>query len=42
MGIRDVTISDLRGFGAQDGSIERHAGSEFSEDNFVAKVKWRL
>ncbi|KAI3909195.1 hypothetical protein MKW98_012932 [Papaver atlanticum] len=39
MGIRGVTISDVRGFGAQGGSTERHAGSEFSEDNFVAKVK---
>ncbi|MCL7025187.1 hypothetical protein MKW94_020960 [Papaver nudicaule] len=39
MGIRGVTISDVRGFGAQGGSTERQAGSEFSEDNFVAKVK---
>ncbi|KAL3849640.1 hypothetical protein ACJIZ3_011522 [Penstemon smallii] len=39
MGIRGVTISDVRGFGAQGGSAERQAGSEFSEDNFVAKVK---
>ncbi|XP_031486041.1 nitrogen regulatory protein P-II homolog [Nymphaea colorata] len=39
MGIRGVTISDVRGFGAQGGSTERHAGSEFSEDNFIAKVK---
>ncbi|KAL2935057.1 Nitrogen regulatory protein P-II-like protein [Bienertia sinuspersici] len=39
MGIRGVTVSDVRGFGAQGGSAERHAGSEFSEDKFVAKVK---
>ncbi|MCL7042651.1 hypothetical protein MKW94_025935 [Papaver nudicaule] len=39
MGIGGVTISDVRGFGAQGGSTERQAGSEFSEDNFVAKVK---
>ncbi|OIW17442.1 hypothetical protein TanjilG_22554 [Lupinus angustifolius] len=39
MGIRGVTISDVKGFGAQGGSKERQGGSEFSEDNFVAKVK---
>ncbi|KAK0602536.1 hypothetical protein LWI29_034536 [Acer saccharum] len=39
MGIRGVTVSDVRGFGAQGGSTERHGGSEFSEDKFVAKVK---
>ncbi|OVA16417.1 Nitrogen regulatory protein PII [Macleaya cordata] len=39
MGIRGVTISDVQGFGAQGGSTERQAGSEFSEDKFVAKVK---
>ncbi|OVA13581.1 Nitrogen regulatory protein PII [Macleaya cordata] len=42
MGIRGVTISDVRGFGAQGGSKERHAGSEFSEDMFVAKVKLEI
>lgn len=26
MGIRGVTVSDVRGFGAQGGSTERHAG----------------
>lgn len=39
MGIRGVTVSDVRGFGAQGGVAERHAGSEFSEDKFVSKVK---
>ncbi|CAH9112744.1 unnamed protein product [Cuscuta europaea] len=42
IGIRGVTISDVRGFGAQGGSSERHAGSEFSEDNFLAKVKMEI
>ncbi|XP_052178670.1 nitrogen regulatory protein P-II homolog isoform X2 [Diospyros lotus] len=39
MGIRGVTVSDVRGFGAQGGLTERYAGSEFSEDKFLAKVK---
>ncbi|GLU07216.1 hypothetical protein SLE2022_241810 [Rubroshorea leprosula] len=39
MGIRGVTVSDVRGFGSQGGSTERHGGSEFSEDKFLAKVK---
>lgn len=42
MGIRGVTVSDVRGFGAQGGVAERHAGSEFSEDKFVAKVKMEI
>ncbi|XP_077240465.1 nitrogen regulatory P-II-like protein [Tasmannia lanceolata] len=42
MGIRGVTVSDVRGFGAQGGSKERQAGSEFSEDMFVAKVKMEI
>ncbi|KAL0371575.1 UNVERIFIED_CONTAM: Nitrogen regulatory protein P-II [Sesamum angustifolium] len=42
MGIRGVTVSDVRGFGAQGGSTERHAGSEFSEDKFVVKVKMEI
>ncbi|KAF9621408.1 hypothetical protein IFM89_020930 [Coptis chinensis] len=42
MGIRGVTVSDVRGFGAQGGSTERQAGSEFSEDKFVAKVKMEV
>ncbi|KAJ4968026.1 hypothetical protein NE237_014727 [Protea cynaroides] len=42
MGIRGVTVSDVRGFGAQGGSKERHAGSEFSEDKFVTKVKMEI
>ncbi|KAF5455439.1 hypothetical protein F2P56_025012 [Juglans regia] len=41
-GIRGVTVSDVRGFGAQGGSPERQGGSEFSEDNFVAKVKMEI
>ncbi|KAA0058540.1 hypothetical protein IC582_002229 [Cucumis melo] len=42
MGIRGVTVSDVKGFGSQGGSKERHGGSEFSEDNFVAKVKMEI
>ncbi|XVF22032.1 hypothetical protein REPUB_Repub12eG0139500 [Reevesia pubescens] len=42
MGIRGVTVSDVRGFSAQGGSTERHGGSEFSEDNFVATVKMEI
>ncbi|GAU11321.1 hypothetical protein TSUD_343120 [Trifolium subterraneum] len=42
MGIRGVTISDVKGFGAQGGSKERQGGSEFSEDSFVAKVKMEI
>nr|XP_008348629.2 nitrogen regulatory protein P-II homolog [Malus domestica] len=42
IGIRGVTVSDVRGFGAQGGSTERHGGSEFSEDNFVAKIKMEI
>ncbi|GJN36148.1 hypothetical protein PR202_gb24987 [Eleusine coracana subsp. coracana] len=42
MGIRGVTVSDVRGFGSQGGSTERHAGSEFSEDTFIAKVKLEI
>ncbi|XP_057517798.1 nitrogen regulatory protein P-II homolog [Amaranthus tricolor] len=42
MGIRGVTVSDVRGFGAQGGSAERHAGSEFFEDKFVSKVKMEI
>ena len=30
MGIRGVTISDVRGFGAQGSSTERQAGKSFS------------
>ncbi|KAK9147106.1 hypothetical protein Sjap_007009 [Stephania japonica] len=39
MGIRGVTVSDVRGFGAQGGLAERQDGSEFSDDKFLAKVK---
>ncbi|KAL3701493.1 hypothetical protein R1sor_019515 [Riccia sorocarpa] len=39
MGIRGVTVYDVRGFGAQGGARERYAGSEFTEDSFVQKVK---
>ncbi|KAI4349777.1 hypothetical protein L6164_010333 [Bauhinia variegata] len=42
MGIRGVTVSDVKGFGAQGGSKERHGGSEFSEDKFVSKVKMEI
>nr|GMD32825.1 nitrogen regulatory protein P-II homolog [Ipomoea batatas] len=42
MGIRGVTISDVRGFGSQGGLSERQAGSEFSEDKFLAKVKMEI
>lgn len=39
MGIRGVTVTDVRGFGAQGGSRERQAGSEFTDDNLVSKTK---
>ncbi|KAH8970440.1 hypothetical protein BDL97_02G089100 [Sphagnum fallax] len=39
MGIRGVTVTDVRGFGAQGGSRERQAGSEFCEEAFVVKAK---
>ncbi|KAH1130246.1 hypothetical protein J1N35_001624 [Gossypium stocksii] len=39
MGICGVTVFDVRGFGAQGGSTEKHDGSEFSKDKLVAKVK---
>uniref|UniRef100_A0A0E0KY63 Uncharacterized protein n=1 Tax=Oryza punctata TaxID=4537 RepID=A0A0E0KY63_ORYPU len=42
MGIRGVTVSDVRGFGAQGGSTERHEGSEFAEDTFIDKVKMEI
>ncbi|MED6168584.1 Beta-galactosidase [Stylosanthes scabra] len=42
MGIRGVTVSDARGFGAQGGSKERQGGSEFSEDSFIPKVKMEV
>ncbi|EPS70240.1 hypothetical protein M569_04520 [Genlisea aurea] len=42
MGIRGVTVYDVRGFGAQGGMTERQAGSEFSEDTFVSKVKMEI
>ncbi|KAK9086233.1 hypothetical protein Syun_028627 [Stephania yunnanensis] len=42
MGIRGVTVSDVRGFGAQGGLAERQDGSEFSEDKFLAKVKMEV
>lgn len=42
MGIRGVTVSDVRGFGVQAGSAERQAGSEFSKDKFVSKVKMEI
>ncbi|XP_058739082.1 nitrogen regulatory protein P-II homolog [Vicia villosa] len=42
MGVRGVTVSDVKGFGAQGGSKERQGGSEFSEDSFVAKVKMEI
>ncbi|KAF5937262.1 hypothetical protein HYC85_024768 [Camellia sinensis] len=37
-----LLVSDVRGFGAQGGLTERHAGSEFSEDKFVTKVKMEI
>ncbi|XP_074565302.1 nitrogen regulatory protein P-II homolog isoform X2 [Curcuma longa] len=42
MGIRGVTVSDVRGFGSQGGLTERDGGSEFSEDKFIAKIKMEI
>jgi len=41
-GIRGVTVSDVKGFGAQGGSRERQAGSEFTDDKFVVKCKLEI
>ncbi|CAI6011616.1 unnamed protein product [Closterium sp. NIES-65] len=38
-GIRGLTVSDVRGFGTQGTSRERHAGSEFADDALVLKSK---
>ncbi|KAG0592017.1 hypothetical protein KC19_1G218200 [Ceratodon purpureus] len=42
MGIRGVTVTDVRGFGAQGGSRERQAGTEFAGDSFLQKVKLEI
>ncbi|GLU07212.1 hypothetical protein SLE2022_241770 [Rubroshorea leprosula] len=42
MVICGVTVSDVGGFGAQGCSTERHGGSEFSGDKFLAKVKMEI
>eukprot|EP00243_Klebsormidium_subtile_P003354 TRINITY_DN16730_c0_g1_i1.p1 TRINITY_DN16730_c0_g1~~TRINITY_DN16730_c0_g1_i1.p1 ORF type:complete len:223 (-),score=11.17 TRINITY_DN16730_c0_g1_i1:96-764(-) len=38
-GIRGLTVLDVRGFGAQRGSLERQAGSEFLDSAFLQKTK---
>lgn len=38
MGIRGVTVSDVRGFGAQGGSTERQAGKLYCQDFVVVIV----
>ncbi|CAI5497822.1 unnamed protein product [Closterium sp. Naga37s-1] len=38
-GIRGLTVSNVRGFGTQGTSRERHAGSEFADDALVLKSK---
>jgi len=42
MGIRGVTVTDVRGFGAQGGSRERQAGTEYAGDSFLTKVKLEI
>ncbi|XP_057727962.1 nitrogen regulatory protein P-II homolog isoform X2 [Arachis stenosperma] len=42
MGIGGITVSDARGFGAEDDSEEGQGGSEFSEDSFIPKVKMEM
>jgi len=42
MGIRGVTVTDVRGFGAQGGSRERQAGTEFAGDSYLQKVKLEI
>ncbi|KAK2632251.1 hypothetical protein EUGRSUZ_L01805 [Eucalyptus grandis] len=42
MGIRGIAVSDVRGFGSQGGSTDKQAGSEFSEDKFLAKAKMEI
>ncbi|MCG8419337.1 MAG: P-II family nitrogen regulator [Proteobacteria bacterium] len=38
IGVKGVTVSDVRGFGRQGGTTEQYRGTEF-EVSFVAKVK---
>lgn len=42
MGIRGVTVTDVRGFGAQGGSRERQAGTEYAGDSYLKKVKLEI
>eukprot|EP00245_Coleochaete_scutata_P009858 TRINITY_DN3344_c0_g1_i1.p1 TRINITY_DN3344_c0_g1~~TRINITY_DN3344_c0_g1_i1.p1 ORF type:complete len:223 (+),score=36.17 TRINITY_DN3344_c0_g1_i1:72-740(+) len=42
VGIRGATIYDVRGFGSQGAFKEREAGSEFSDADFLAKVKLEI
>jgi len=42
MGIRGVTVTEVRGFGAQGGSRERQAGTEFAGDSYLQKVKLEI
>eukprot|EP00898_Chlorokybus_atmophyticus_P000030 jgi/Chlat1/1027/Chrsp109S01463 len=39
VGIRGLTVTDVRGFGSQIGRSERYAGSEFSDAQLVSKVR---
>lgn len=38
-GIRGVTVSEVKGLGAQLGMTERYAGTEFDENQLVDKTK---
>eukprot|EP00899_Mesostigma_viride_P001972 jgi/Mesvir1/11776/Mv00143-RA.1 len=38
-GIKGLTVSEVRGHGAQAGRTERYMGSEFGESQFVQKVR---
>ncbi|GAQ78815.1 PII protein [Klebsormidium nitens] len=38
-GIRGLTVLEVKGFGAQRGSLERQAGSEFLDSAFLQKTK---
>lgn len=40
MGIRGVTVSEVKGFGSQGGSTERHGGKFFFRDSLCLGAWW--
>lgn len=41
VGVTGMTISDVRGFGSQDGSVDTYSGVEYRVD-YVPKVKLEI